>query len=154
MGRVMSILPVAWSVAASLAAVSAVLEEEGPVAGDYGQPRVVVSAPADARYAHLAWPKVVRTREGTLVLAYVAGRAHTVGGCPAVSCSRDGGRMFNPPRVLREFSNRADYAHCGNVALGLAGDGSVVLLAMAFTGQERNTILGLTVRPGSPNTPR
>ena len=142
MGRVMSILPVAWSVATGLAAVSAVLGEDGPVGGDYGQPRVVVPAPADARYAHLAWPKVVRTREGTLVLACVAGRAHTVGGCPAVSCSKDGGRTFSPPRVLREFSSRADYAHCGNVALGLAGDGSVVLLAMAFTGQERNTIFG------------
>ena len=44
--------------------------------------------------------------------------------------------------MLREFSSRADFAHCGNVALGLAGDGGVVLLAMAFTGQERNTIFG------------
>ena len=116
--------------------------EEGPAGGDYGPSRAVVSAPADARYAHLAWPKVVRTREGTLVLAYVAGRAHTVDGCPAVSRSTDGGRTFSPPHVLREFSSRADYAHCGNVALGLAGDGAVVLLAMAFTGDERNTIFG------------
>jgi len=131
-----------WSVAGCLAAVLAVSGNEGPTGGDYGTPRVVVPAPADARFAHLAWPKVVGTREGALVLGYVAGRAHTVGGCPAVSRSTDGGQTFSPPQVLREFSGQADYAHCGNLALGLAGDGAVVLLAMAFTGDDRNTIFG------------
>lgn len=125
-----------------LAAVLAFLGSEGPVAGDYGPPRIIVPAPADARYAHLAWPKIVRTKDGTLVLAYVAARAHTVDGCPAVSRSEDGGETFSPPRVLREFSGRTEYAHCGNVALGVAGDGAVVLLAMAFTGEQRNAIFG------------
>lgn len=113
-----------------------------PIAGDYGAPRVVVPAPTDARFAHLAWPKVVKANDGTLVLAYVAGRAHTVAGCPAVSRSVDGGRTFTAPHVLREFSDKAEYAHCGNVALGVAGDGGVVLLAMVFTGSQRHTIFG------------
>ncbi len=138
----MTLLLIAWKAAACLAALLAFSGEEGPVGGDYGPPRVVVPAPSDARYAHLAWPKVVRTADGALVLAYVAGRAHTVGGCPAVSCSTDGGRTFSPPHVLREFNGGTEYAHCGNVALGLAGDGGVVLLAMAFTDRERNTIVG------------
>jgi len=114
----------------------------GPVGGDYGQPRVVVPAPEDARYAHLAWPKIVRAKDGVLVLAYVAGRAHTIDGSPAVSLSTDGGQTFSPPRVLRSFSRGDEYAHCGNVALGVAGDGAVVVLAMAFTGDQRNTIFG------------
>ena len=96
---------------------------------------MIVPAPEDTRFAHLAWPKVVKAKDGTLVVAYVAARAHTVAGCPAVSRSADGGRTFTPPHVLQEFSDKADYAHCGNLALGLAGDGSVVILAMAFTGR-------------------
>jgi len=120
---------------------SLVCAQPGPIAGDYGEPQVLVAAPDDARLAHLAWPKLTRTADG-FVLAYVAARAHTVDGCPAVSVSTDGGHSFSRPQVVREFSKQDEYAHCGNVALGTADDGAVVLLAMAFTGNQRNTIFG------------
>jgi hypothetical protein len=56
--------------------------------------------------------------------------------------STDGGTSFTRPHILKEFDSSQVYAHCGNVALGTAEDGSVVLLAMAFTGDTRNTIFG------------
>ena len=120
----------------------AATDKDCPIGGDYGQPRLLIAAPENPRLAHLAWPKICRAKDGTLVVAYVAARAHTRDGCPAVSVSTDGGKSFTPPQVLREFDSSQDYAHCGNVALGTASDGSVVLLAMAFTGDKRNTILG------------
>jgi len=114
-----------------------------PKAGDYGTPRIVVPAPESERFAHLAWPKVVRARDGTLVLAHAAARKHANGdGCPAVSVSTDEGETFSAPEILREFDGTRDYQHCGNLALGLAPDGAVMLLAMAFTGNERNSIFG------------
>ncbi len=113
-----------------------------PEAADYGQPRLLIPAPEDERYAHLAWPKIARASDGALVAAFVAGRAHTVGGCPAVAVSRDGGEAFAPPHVLRTFGPGEDYRHCGNLALGAAEDGALVLLAMAFTGDRRNTVTG------------
>ena len=114
-----------------------------PEAGGHGAPRVAVPAPKDERYAHLAWPKVAEAPDGTLALAYVAARKHANGdGCPAVSISMDGGRSFSPPEILREFDGTKDYQHCGNLALGLAPDGAVVLLAMAFTDNKRNSIFG------------
>ncbi len=113
-----------------------------PESGDYGEPRLIISAPADERHAHLGWPKIVRSPDGTLVAAFIAGREHTVGGSPAVALSHDGGRSFSQPQVLRRFDDTQRYAHSGNLALGLAGDGALVLLAMAFTGDERNTVVG------------
>lgn len=115
-----------------------------PLAGDYGEPRVIVSAPEDAAIAHLSWPKVIRTKDGTLVTAYVAGRFHGThgGGCPAVSVSTDGGKTFTAPQVLKHYGPGKDYTSGGNVAMGLAADGAVVLLSMAFTGDEANTIDG------------
>ena len=114
-----------------------------PEAGDYGEPRVVVPAPENERYAHLAWPKIVKTADGTLVLAYVAARRHVDGGgCPAFSISTDDGRTFGAPEILKEFGPGKEFAHSGNVALGLAGDGAVVLMAMAFSGDESNGIFG------------
>ena len=94
--------------------------------------RVVVPAPGDARFAHLSWPKAVRAKDGTIVLAYIAGTFHGThgGGSPAVSISTDGGRTFTPPQVLREFAKGRDYTQSGNVALGVAEDGALVLLAM------------------------
>ena len=112
-----------------------------PAAGDFGQPRVIVP-PADDRLPHLAWPKIVKAPDGTLVLGYVAGRTHTAGGCPAVSISTDGGRTFTKPHILAEFDDTKEYRHCGNLALGVAKDGAIVLLAMAFTKEVRNTIYG------------
>jgi len=113
-----------------------------PVGGDYGQPRLLIRAPENPRFAHLAWPKVCRIKDGTLVVAYIAARAHTRDGCPAVSVSTDGGESFTRPHVLKELDSSQGYAHCGNVALGTAEDGSVVILAMAFTGDARNTVFG------------
>ncbi len=113
-----------------------------PGRGDYGEPRLVIPAPADERHAHLGWPKITRAGDGTLVAALIAGREHTVGGSPAVALSRDDGRTFTAARVLKEFDATQEYAHSGNLALGVAGDGALVLLAMAFTGDERNTVVG------------
>ena len=113
-----------------------------PGSGDYGRPRLVIPAPEDERHAHLGWPKIVRAADGTLVATFIAGREHTVGGSPAVAVSRDGGETFSAPRVLRQFDQTQEYAHSGNVALGVAEDGALVLLAMAFTGDERTTVFG------------
>jgi hypothetical protein len=114
-----------------------------PQAGDYGEPRVLVPAPEDPRFAHLAWPKITRTHSGVLILAYLAGEAHTRGGSPAVSISTDDGDSFSPPRVLQEFDESKPFVHSGNIALGVAEDGGVVLLAMALSADwKRTTIVG------------
>jgi hypothetical protein len=114
-----------------------------PVGGDYGEPRLLVRAPEDPALAHLAWPKIVATGDGTLVLACSAGKGHNMGGSGAVvSRSTDGGATFSPPQRLAYFpDDDARYRDCGNMALGLADDGAVVLLAMAFAPRQ-NTILG------------
>lgn len=112
-------------------------------AAEFGEPRIVVPAPEDARFAHLSWPKLVITPDGTLVTAYISGREHVNGdGCPAVSISTDGGKTFSAPQVLREFDESMPYQHAANLAMGVAEDGAVVLLAMAFTDDERNSIFG------------
>lgn len=106
--------------------------------------RMAVPAAADPRYAHLSWNKVVRTPKGTVVLACVAGTFHGNhgGGCPAVVRSSDGGATFSDLQILREFGPGLDYSCCGNLALGIAEDGAIVLLAMAYTGDEANQIFG------------
>jgi hypothetical protein len=105
---------------------------------------IAVVPPENPRFAHLSWNKAVRTPQGTIVLAYIAGTFHGThgGGCPAVSRSTDGGRTFSTPHVLREFAPGRDYTHSGNLALGLADDGALVLLAMAFDGDQANHIFG------------
>ncbi len=114
-----------------------------PLGGDYGQPRIIVPAPENPRYAHLSWPKIVKANDGTLVVAYIAGRKHANGdGCPAVSISRDGGKTFTPPQVLMTFDKTKMYQHCANLAMGKAEDGSIILMAMAFTDNDRNNIYG------------
>ncbi|MDZ7620125.1 MAG: sialidase family protein, partial [Patescibacteria group bacterium] len=114
-----------------------------PVGGAYGEPRLLVPAPEDPAMAHLSWPKVVTAGDGTLVLACCAGRGHNMGGSgPFVSRSTDGGATFSRPVRLAYFpDDDPRYRDCGNVALGLAEDGAVVLLAMAFA-PSQNTILG------------
>lgn len=111
---------------------------------DGGRVRIAVNPPDDARFAHLSWNKALRTAKGTLVLAYIAGRFHGDhgGGCPAVSRSTDGGGTFSRPKVLREFGPGRDYSASGNLALGVAADGALVLLAMAYTGSQANNIFG------------
>ena len=106
--------------------------------------RVAVPAPADTRHAHLSWNKVLRTRQGTVLLACVAGTFHGShgGGCPAVTRSKDNGQSFEKLQILREFGPGMDYTCCGNVALGEAPDGSLILLAMAYTGDEANHLFG------------
>jgi hypothetical protein len=98
--------------------------------------RVAVAAPTDERFAHLSWPKAHRAPDGTIVLAYTAGVFHGDhgGGSPAISLSTDQGRTFSPPQVLREFDRDHDYTQSGNLAIGTADDGALVLLAMAYTG--------------------
>ena len=120
-----------------------VLTNTSGMAGDYGSSRVIVPAPMDARFAHLAWPKVIKADDGTLIVAYDAGRVHANGeGCPAVSLSGDGGKTFTPPKILMTFDKATPYLHSGNLAIGKAEDGAIVLMAMAHTYDERNSIFG------------
>src|SRR5215213_10931199 len=91
--------------------------------------RVAVAPPENPRYQHLAWPKAVRAADGTVVLGYLAGTHHGNGSCPAVSVSTDGGQTFTAPNVLKEFGPGMEYTNSGNMALGLAHDGAVILLA-------------------------
>ncbi len=106
--------------------------------------RIALPPPEDPRLAHLSWNKVVRTPQGSIVLACVAGEFHGNhgGGCPAVARSTDGAQTFSKLNILREFGRGSDYTCCGNLALGLAGDGALVLLAMAYSGDETNHIFG------------
>jgi len=110
---------------------------------EIGTPRIIVPAPEDERFAHLSWPKIVTAPDGTLVTAYIAGRKHVNGdGCPAVSVSKDRGKTFSEPTILREFDSSKRYQHGANLALGVAEDGAIVLMVMAFTNDERNSIFG------------
>jgi hypothetical protein len=115
-----------------------------PASGsDFGQSRVIVEAPKDPRYQHLAWPKVVTANNGNLVTAYIAARKHVNGdGCPAVSVSRDGGKTFSKPRILKKFDRSERHQHGANLALGKAPDGALILMVMAFTDDLRNSIYG------------
>ena len=87
---------------------------------------------------------MVRTRQGTVVLGYSAGIGHNVGASGlAVSLSKDGGKSFSAPKHLIRFpDDDARYRDCGNLALGLTGDGSLVLLAMAYNRDDANHIFG------------
>ncbi len=115
-----------------------------PQAGDYGEPKLAVEPPLNPRFAHLAWPRMVRTQEGIIIASYIAARFHGSGGegSPAISISEDCGETLTPPHIVHEFGAHDQYTHSGNTALGIAGDGAIVLLAMAFRGNEAHTILG------------
>jgi hypothetical protein len=103
--------------------------------------RIAVPPPPNARFAHLAWPKAVRPADGTIVLGYLAGTHHGDASCPAVSVSIDGGKSFTEPNVLREFGPGQEYTNSGNMALGIAHDGAVLLLAHGHTAKT-NHIFG------------
>jgi hypothetical protein len=110
-----------------------------------GQPvRIAVPAPENPAITHLAWPKVVRTASGTLVLASCAGQGHNTGSSgPAIARSTDHGQTFDAPRVLMRFpDDDPRYLDCGNLALSSAPDGSLLLLAMAFRKDAGNNIFG------------
>jgi len=97
-----------WITLIAVCAVLAAANEEKPAGGDYGQPRLLIAAPENSRFSHLAWPKVCQTKDGTLVVAFVAARAHTLDGCPAVSVSTDGGTSFTRPHIFKEFDSSQD----------------------------------------------
>ncbi len=105
---------------------------------------VLVPSPPDKAICHLAWPKLARAKNGALVLAYSAGAGHNIGASGlAVSLSEDGGRSFSPPELLCYYPKHGEpYRDVGNLALGVGNDGAVILLAMAYSGDEANTILG------------
>ncbi len=110
----------------------------------FGDPQVVLSPIDDDRHAHLAWPKVARTKQGTIVLTFSAGRFHGAHGegCPAVAVSSDEGQTFSDPRIVEEFSAGDDYTHCGNLAIGVTTDDAIILVAMAYRGDDANSIFG------------
>lgn len=91
--------------------------------------RIAVAPPSNPRFEHLAWPKAVRTASGAIVLGYLAGTHHGSESCPAVSVSTDGGKTFSAPNILKEFGPGKEYGNSGNMALGIAHDGAVLLLA-------------------------
>ncbi len=103
--------------------------------------RIAVASPENPRFHHLAWPKAVRTADGTVVLGYLTGKRHPGENCPAVSFSTDGGKTFSPPNILKEFGEGHEYGASGNMALGLAHDGSVLLLAHGYN-DDSNHIFG------------
>jgi hypothetical protein len=107
-----------------------------------GVVRIAVPPPSNPRFEHLAWPKAVRTSDGTIVLGYQAGTHHGDQSCPAVSISTDGGATFSPPQILREFGPEHEYSNSGNMALGIAHDGSVVLLSHGHRRNTSNHIFG------------
>lgn len=103
--------------------------------------RIAVPPPENKRFEHLAWPKAVRTADGTIVLGFLAGTHHGDESCPAVSFSTDGGKTFSAINVLKEFGPGKEYTNSGNMALGLAHDGAVLLLAHGHT-KTSNHIFG------------
>jgi len=109
-----------------------------------GTLRIAVPAPDDAGISHLSWPKAVIAKNGTIILAYCAGVGHNRGGSgPAISISEDNGATFSNPKLLSYYPDDDDrYVDCGNLAIGTAEDGTVIILAMAFNGDKANNIFG------------
>ena len=112
------------------------------VTTDNSPVRVAVRPLDNSRFHHLAWPKAVRTADGTIVLGYQIGTHHGDGSCPAVSLSTDGGKSFSAPNILREFGPGMEYSNSGNMAIGLTHDGAVILLSHGHRGNEANHIFG------------
>jgi hypothetical protein len=131
----------------SLTLAAATLRADAPPAWAGSTPegqasRIAVAPTSNPRFVHLAWPKAVRTANGTIVLGYQIGTHHGNGSCPAVSLSTDDGRTFTPPHVLREFGPGMEYTNSGNMAIGLAHDGAVIILSHGHRGNEANHIFG------------
>jgi hypothetical protein len=59
-----------------------------------------------------------------------------------VSVSTDNGTTFGEPQILTEFSDADTYTNCGNLAIGVTKEDVVVLIAMAYRGNEANSIFG------------
>ncbi|MGI6495739.1 MAG: sialidase family protein [Kiritimatiellia bacterium] len=112
-------------------------------AGDFGEPRVAVEPPRDPALCHLAWPKLVRLPDGTMVLSCVAAARHSGGrGRVAVAVSADDGGTFSPPAFPPDPPGAEPWTDRGNNAMGVAPDGAVLLFGMAFAGTTANGILG------------
>ncbi len=108
-----------------------------------GDPVRIAVAPAEGfRFAHLAWPKAVRLSDGTIVLGYQAGSHHGDNSSPAISISTDNGRTFTPPNILKEFGPGQEYTNSGNMAIGVAHDGAVIVLSHGHRKNEANHIFG------------
>ncbi|MEZ0295885.1 MAG: sialidase family protein [Candidatus Methylacidiphilales bacterium] len=109
-----------------------------------GTPRIAIPAPQNKRFAHLSWPKFIRLANGDLVAAYIAGTFHGThgGGCPSVSYSTDNGKTWTEPQILKEFAPGKPYTQSGNLALGAASDGTLIILAMAYNADKANAIFG------------
>lgn len=103
--------------------------------------RIVVPSPENPRFHHLGWPKAVRAGDGTIVLGFLSGKKHPGENCPMVAISSDDGKTFSEPQMLREFGVGRDYDASGNMALGLAHDGAVLLLAHGYS-KTSNHIFG------------
>ena len=106
----------------------------GGVSGvSFGQPRVIVPAPTETARQHLAWPKVVRTANGKLVVACVSASKHAgnAGGLEAVAVSADDGATFSALNVLAKPEGDSKWTEGGNLALGASGN-RVVMLSMTY----------------------
>jgi hypothetical protein len=113
-----------------------------PAGGDFGAPRLLVPAPKEPDLQHLAWPKVLRAKDGRLHVFCLAGFSHTQRGSPVMFVSSDGGRTFTGPTVLMKFGE-GEWRHSGNLAAGFAEDGALVVLAMGMNaGSARTGIFG------------
>ncbi|SHK09445.1 BNR repeat-like domain-containing protein [Tangfeifania diversioriginum] len=109
-----------------------------------GTVRIAVHGSDNEELSHLAWPKALIAPDGTIVLAYLAGSFHGSHGknSPAISLSNDNGKTFSSPQILKDFSLEEEYTASGNLAMGIAHDGAIILLAMGYRGNEANHIFG------------
>lgn len=110
-------------------------------------PVIAIPAPQETAYAHLGWPKALHLGEDQVLLALLAGQSHLSGGCPAFAKSNDRGASFAPPTVLRTLED--GYSNSGNLAIGTAADGAIILLSMAYHKDTRNTIYGWRSEDGA-----
>ena len=107
-----------------------------------GEPFVAIPAPNIDKYTHLAWPKMVKINDSSLIVALCAGELHGPPSSPAVAISTDKGKTFSNMTVLKEFTSSSFYTSCGNVALGKDNEGKASLLAMAYKDDFRNHVYG------------
>lgn len=128
--------------ASSFLFASDAIPEWAGTADDGSPARIAVGPTSNPRFQHLAWPKAVRTADGTIVLGYQIGTHHGDGSSPAVSISIDNGKTFSAPNILREFGPGMEYTNSGNMAIGLAHDGAIILLSHGHRKGEANHIFG------------
>jgi len=84
----------------------------------------------------------VRTADGTIVLGFLAGTHHGDESCPLFPSHGRRQYVLPAPNILREFGRDTEYSNSGNLALGVAHDGAVLLLAHGHKGNLKNHIFG------------